>query len=349
MTLAAAIRTRDVALLPSRRDEGWRWTDLRGLLRTLPAASPAGGAVAPGGPWADVPADEFLVLNGAHQHGPGLIRVAEGDSPIARLRWVATPEARAHAGRAEVTVAAGGSLLLLESHEGPESADYVAAAELAITVGEGARLTRLVMAQDPADAVSTSTATVTLAAGASFEQTVLLSGAKRQRHETHVQHPGAGASVRMDGAYVLDGRRHADLTTTVSHAGRDGITQQLTKGVVSDQARGVFQGRIEVLQGADGTDARMGHHALILSERAEVDALPQLEIDADDVSCSHGNTVGSLDEEALFYSRSRGIPEDAARAMLTEAFVAEVIDRIGHEGAREVARAWLRRRLGAVG
>ncbi len=116
----------------------------------------------------------------------------------------------------------------------------------------------------------------------------------------------------------------------------DGTTDQLTKGVVRDQARGVFQGRIVVAPGADKTDARMGHHALILSDRAEVDAKPELEIFADDVACAHGNTVGALDEEALFYAEQRGIPEPEARAMLTEAFVGEVIDRIEHEGARDV-------------
>ena len=90
----------------------------------------------------------------------------------------------------------------------------------------------------------------------------------------------------------------------------------------------------------------MGHHALVLSDRAEVDAKPELEIYADDVACSHGNTIGALDEEALFYARQRGIPEAQARALLTEAFIGEVIDRIGHEGAREIARLWAAERLG---
>jgi Fe-S cluster assembly protein SufD len=134
----------------------------------------------------------------------------------------------------------------------------------------------------------------------------------------------------------------------VVHEGPDGTTDQLTKGVATDQGRGVFQGRIEVKPGADRTDARMGHHALVLSERAEVDAKPELEIYADDVACSHGNTVGALDEEALFYARQRGIPEPAARAMLTEAFLGAVVDRIAHEGAREVVRAFVARHLAGL-
>ena len=146
-------------------------------------------------------------------------------------------------------------------------------------------------------------------------------------------------------AYAVSGTRQADLTTVVDHAAADGVTSQLTKGVVRDTARGVFQGKIVVERGADGTDARMGHHALILSERGEVDAKPELIIYADDVQCAHGNTVGSLDQNALFYMQQRGVPLEEARALLTEAFLIEVVDRIGHESAREVVREWLTARL----
>jgi Fe-S cluster assembly protein SufD len=118
--------------------------------------------------------------------------------------------------------------------------------------------------------------------------------------------------------------------------------------VVADQARAVFQGRIVVAHGADRTDARMRHDALVLSDKAEVDAKPELEIYADDVACAHGNTVGQLDEEALFYARARGIPLAAARALLTEAFLAEVVERIEHEPARVACAAWVERRLGAL-
>lgn len=346
MTVAAALRARDPSLLPGKRQEGWRWTDLRGLLRELPEASPEHDALPYGGPWAAIPADEFQVVNGRHRFGNGHIRVGDGDHPTARLRWIATPDAGSHAGRTTVTVGRDASLLLLESYEGQGA--YVASAELDIRLEEGAGLTRVIIADDAADATSVSDAAVVLNAGAVFTQTVLTTGARRQRLETRVTHPGAGAAVRMDGVYVLRDRRHADITTVVAHSGRDGVTIQLTKGVADDQARGVFQGRIEVLKGADGTDARMGHHALILSERAEIDAKPELEIYADDVACSHGNTVGSLDEAALFYARSRGVPEAEARAMLTAAFLGEVVDRIEREDVREVARGWLERQLGAA-
>jgi Fe-S cluster assembly protein SufD len=216
---------------------------------------------------------------------------------------------------------------------------------LTITLAAGARLERIVLAGDSESGVSVSRAEFALSAGSVLAQTVLTSGARRQRLETRVHHPGAGAAVRLDGIYLLSGRRHGDITTIVTHEGVDGTTDQLTKGVVDGQARGVFQGRIVVSPGADRTDARMGHHALVLSDRAEVDGKPELEIYADEVACAHGNTVGALDDEAMFYARQRGLPEPVARAMLTGAFLGEVVDRIEHEGARDMARAWLAGRL----
>ena len=110
----------------------------------------------------------------------------------------------------------------------------------------------------------------------------------------------------------------------------------------------MFQGQIVVKPGADGTDARMRHAALLLSDSAEVDAKPELEIYADDVSCAHGNTIGALDEEALFYIASRGVPEAQAKALLMQGFIGEVVERVGHDGAREIVRAFAVERLEAL-
>jgi Fe-S cluster assembly protein SufD len=237
----------------------------------------------------------------------------------------------------------GASVVLLETYEGSGGA-YVANAALTFHLEDGASLERIVLSDEPAEAVSVSSSTVELAPGARFSQTVIATGAKLQRHETHLVHPGEGAVVRMDGAYLLDGARHADLTTVLTHAG-GGATSQMCKGVVAGQARAVFQGKIEVRPGADGTDARMRHDALLLSDRAEVDAKPELEIYADDVQCAHGNTVGALDDDTLFYIRSRGVPEAEAKALMTEAFVGEVVERIGPEDVREIVRAKVVARL----
>jgi Fe-S cluster assembly protein SufD len=339
LSLAAAIRDRDVAELPSKRDEDWRWTDLRGLIRALPEAStPFAGD--PGAGLFDGLADRTVaIVNGRPEQA---IEVPAGETASVALRFIARGDG-AHTARATIRVAAGGRLQLFESYEG--QGGYVAQASLDIELGAGASVERIVLAGDDPEGVSVSQATVRLAPDAAFAQTLVVSGARRQRIETQVSHPGGHASLRLDGVYLLAGKVHADLTTVVTHAGPDGTTAQLTKGVVRDQARGVFQGRIVVEAGADRTDARLGHHALILSDRAEVDAKPELEIYADDVACAHGNTVGALDEDALFYARQRGMGEDEARALLTEAFIGEVVDRIAHEGAREVVRAWVAERL----
>ncbi len=344
-SLAKAIETGDLTQLPSRRDEDWRWTDLRGLIRTLPGASPEAALTTPG-PFAALGLDALTVVNGRTIDGgfPGIVAEGGGESVMA-VRFVSATDRTAHRAHIVVEVEAGAKLTLLESYEGAAEG-YLSSVEIDFAVGEGASLERIIIADDAAEAVSVSIADVSLAPGATYAQTVLTTGARRQRIETRVSHPGQHASVRLDGAYLLRGQRHADLTTTVTHSGLDGQTAQLTKGVVHDQARGVFQGRIVVEKGADRTDARMGHHALILSDRAEIDARPELLIFADDVQCAHGNTVGALDENALFYARQRGIPLDEARAMLTHAFLGEVVDRIEHEGAREVAAAWVAKQLG---
>jgi Fe-S cluster assembly protein SufD len=345
MSLASALATGDVTELPSRRDEDWRWTDLRGLLRAVPPVSPPGDStVLAAGPFADIAGDEIVVLNGRRLMGDGGVTIAAGAPRTLALRFISQASGTAHHGALVLTLAPGAVLTLLESHEGAGEA-YVADTALDIRLGEGARLKRIVLIDEAPDAIAVAGAEVALAPNSSFAQTVLTRGAKRQRCETRVRHPGGGASVRLDGLYLPTGARQADLTTEVLHQGVDGSTRQLTKGAVRDQARGVFQGRIVVEQGADRTDARMGHHALILSEKAEVDAKPELLIYADDVACAHGNTVGAIDEQALFYAAQRGIPDAEARAMLTEAFLIEVVDRIEHEGAREIARQWVSARL----
>ncbi len=339
MSVVAAIRARDATSLPGKRDEAWRWTDLRGLIREVPARSEAlDTANLTAGPF-DALVDETVVI--ANGGAETRISVAAGVTRVIGLRIVSRGSG-AHTGRAVISVAPGGHLTLLETYEGDEGG-YLS--QMSLTLDVGGALERVVLAQDGLEGVTVSQTTAHLRPGAVLGQTTLTAGGRRQRIETHVDHPGGHAALRLDGVYLLQDKAHADLSTVVTHGEAHGSTEQLTKGMVSGQARGVFQGRIIVTKGADQTDARMGHHALILSERAEVDAKPELEIYADDVSCAHGNTVGALDEAALFYAAQRGIPEDEARVLLTEAFIGEVIDRIGHDGARDIARAWAADRL----
>jgi Fe-S cluster assembly protein SufD len=342
LSLSSALKTGDLTQLPGKRDEDWRWTDLRGLLRTLPAAAPALDLVgiAPG-PF-DALADETRIVAGGQAEVS--IDVPAGVGRTVALR-VLSRDGGALTGRVSIRVGAKARLRLLESYEGDTSA-YVTDTALTLVMEPGAVVERIVLAADGPEGVNVSQAQVTLAADATYGQTVVTTGARRQRIETHVDHPGAMAGLRLDGLYLLADKRHADHTTVVLHQGVDGTTNQLIKGVARDQSRGVFQGRIVVEEGADRTDARMGHHALVLSDHAEVDAKPELLIFADDVQCAHGNTIGALDEDAMFYMRQRGLNEDEARALLIEAFVGAVADRIAFEPARDLVRAWAADGLG---
>ena len=342
MNAPPLIDLKDASSFPSRRVEAWKYSDLRRYLREAPPPSPS--ATVPlvgGGPFEAIGGEAMVFVNG---RAVGETQMMVSGDRTVRLRLISRAEGTGHALTARLSVRAGAKLLLLESHEGQGSA-YVAHSRLELDVARGAEVIRVVLTDEPADAISISQAEVRVEPGGVYRQTVLTTGAKLQRLETRVTHRAQGADVRLDGVYVLSGERQADLTTVVDHVAANGTTSQLTKGVVRDTARGVFQGKIVVERGADGTDARMGHHALILGERAEVDAKPELEIYADDVQCAHGNTVGNLDEAALFYMQQRGLPLDEARALLTQAFLIEVVDRIEHEGAREVAREWLTARL----
>ena len=346
MSLTTALKSGDAGQLPSKRDEDWKWTDLRGLLRILPPPSPPSETTLAAGPFGDLGEMEVAIVNGRLRGDASALILKPGEKRVVRLRFVAQSADSSHSVHLAIQLGKGADLTLLESYEGL-AGGYVADTALDISLAKGAALERIVVAADGEGAISVSSTQVALGPEARFAQTLLTDGAKRQRIETHVAHPGAGAGVRLDGVYLLSGQHHADLTTLVEHDGVDGTTDQLTKGVVRDQSRGVFQGRIVVEVGADRTDARMRHNALIASDRAEVDAKPELLIFADDVQCAHGNTIGALDVEALFYMRQRGLPETEARALLIEAFVGQVIERIDYEPAREVARVWASQRLRA--
>lgn len=281
-------------ILPTRRVEAWKYSDLRAAL-----------------------SDEQLV-------------VRDGRDIIERLA----------PGTQKLTVSAGESQIVVERMDGR----HLDARAFDFTVETGGSLTRIVI-QD-GDAVPLSMARAALAKGAKFKQFILAEGAKLARFETHVE-ADEGCQVALNGVYLAGAGKHADLTSVVTHRGAGGVTRQLIKGVARQGGRGVFQGKIVVERSAQKTDARQHHQALLLEEGAEVFAKPELMIFADDVQCAHGNTVGALDESALFYMRSRGIPESEARALLTEAFLAEAIPDWAPEEIRSEAehriRAWLER------
>lgn len=215
-----------------------------------------------------------------------------------------------------------------------------------VRVGAGATYT-LVTLQTSGD-VALAHHRVELADGARFRHCILGEGARYARIETEIEVAGAGAHVELAGVYLAGAKRHADLTSKVTLKAEGAEVRQLVRGVARKGGRGVFQGKFLVERAAQKTDAEMQHNALILEEGAEVFAKPELEIYADDVKCSHGNTAGQLDEAAVFYLRSRGIPEAQARAMITRAFLLEALPDWLDEAVRGEIEGRIDRWLGGA-
>ena len=147
-----------------------------------------------------------------------------------------------------------------------------------------------------------------------------------------------GAEARLHGLYVANGRQHIDNNIRISHNKPDTTSHECYKGILNGQSRGVFRGHVQVQQDAQRTKATQNNHNLMLSRKAEVDSMPQLEIYADDVKCTHGASIGQLEEEAVFYLRSRGVGVHEARQMLTQAFAAEALDVLEPATIREHLR-----------
>jgi Fe-S cluster assembly protein SufD len=280
--------------LPTRRNEAWKYSDLRQAV-------------------------------GAQPH---VLR--DGRDIIERLA----------PGTQRSVIASGEERLLVERMDDDRHMD---ARSFEFSLAPGASLTRVVI--QTGKELPLSVARIRIGARAKYTQFILALGGRLARMETHVEVEGEGAEVTLNGAYLAGSGRHADLTSTIVHQARGATTRQLIKGVARKGGRGVFQGKIVVERAAQKTDARQHHKGLLLEDGAEIFAKPELMIHADDVQCAHGNTAGGLDEQALFYMRSRGIPAREARALLIEAFLAETIPASLPENLQSeltgIIRVWL--------
>ena len=176
-----------------------------------------------------------------------------------------------------------------------------------------------------------SSTQVSLDNDANYETFKLGLGARLSRDETEVKLVGQGANCQLGGAYLNRGLQHYDTTTSVQHCVPNTTLRELFKGVLEDESKAVFQGKIVVQKDAQKTDAQMTTKTLLLSEGAEVNSKPELEIYADDVKCAHGAASGQLDEKALFYLRSRGVPEPLAKNMMVQSFLQESVDMITNQ------------------
>jgi len=369
---ALAARAPAFSGLPHRRLEAWKWTDVRAALRE-PMAAACETVIAPS-VFANAGPFEILVMNGAAEWAgappSGVVIAKEGAAPafghpladlaaaLARetldvaidgdvaqpllIRRVAG--AGAAQARARVRLAPGARATVIESFDGAGA--FFSNSAIHYDIGAGAHLVRIVRQNAGEAGVETAFAGVALAEGARLDQTALLFGGRLARMETHVACDGPGARVSLRSAAALAPARHADQTSLVAFNAAGGEARQRHRAAVKDRARGVFQGKFLVARGAQKTDADMNAGALLLSDTAEANAKPELEIYADDVKCAHGSTAGALDDNAVFYMRQRGLSEHQARALLVEAFLGEVFDGLP-AGIEHILRGQLGRWLEA--
>jgi Fe-S cluster assembly protein SufD len=300
----------------------------------------ANGAIA-----AKAEADEpVLQMNAAFATDGARIRL-EGniDTPV-ELIFIATNAApRTIATRNVIEVADDASATIIETHIGEGS--YLANSVTEIRVGHNARLDRVKVELESHEATHLAHSHVTLGRNVTFRDFTLTTGAKLNRQNGTYRFTGEFTDAKVTGAYLLAGKQHADSRLVVDHQVPNCASRELFKCVMDDHARGIFQGKVIVRQHAQKTDGKQSSHALLLSETAEFDAKPELEIYADDVACGHGATAGDLNHDHVFYLKSRGIPEAEAKALLIAAFVGEAFDAIAHDGLREAltdyAARWL--------
>ncbi|PPR76456.1 MAG: FeS cluster assembly protein SufD [Alphaproteobacteria bacterium MarineAlpha3_Bin5] len=219
-------------------------------------------------------------------------------------------------------------ITLIEYFKGNGRGTYLANALTDVKLGKEATLKHYKIQEEIVSGALISSSRVFLQERANYESFKLGLGALLSRDESYVQLLGEGAHCELRGAFINRGSQHHDITTCVEHSVPGTKLTELFKGVLEDEARGVFQGKIIVKEGAQKTDAEMTTKTLLLSEGAEINAKPELEIYADDVKCSHGAASGQLDEAGIFYLRSRGIPEPLAKNLLVQSFIQEAIDGV---------------------
>ncbi|RED29061.1 iron-regulated ABC transporter permease protein SufD [Rhodopseudomonas thermotolerans] len=266
-----------------------------------------------------------------------ILHIASGGAPVAMFT------------RSRIALGNDAAATVVESYVAGEGADTYQVHDAAvIAVGDNARLDYVRIVEDSREAFNVTSAAVSVGTHAHFNAFGITTGALVSRYQAVVTVAGSHSKVETNGVNLLNGKQHADTTLVMNHDVPDCVSREGFRAVVDDRGHSVFQGRINVRQPAQQTDAKMMTRALLLSDEAEVDNKPELEIFADDVACGHGAAVGALDDSLLFYLRARGLPQKDAEAMLIQAFVGEAIEAIADDDLRELVTAaavrWLEAR-----
>jgi Fe-S cluster assembly protein SufD len=389
--------------LPHRRVEEFKYTDLRALLRDVPApAAPAardearaalagadvfsaldrarivfinghfvpalsdmagleadiefaslGRFLADGGAILDRTLDPgeapIFALNNAFVRDGAVLRVRDGAKlarPVELVHVFAGEAPGLQTLRHQVAIGAGAEGTFLQTYSGPDGVPYQTNAVTEMQIGAGARIRWVIAQEEGSAAVHLSMLLPRLAGDVQFDPFVFAAGGLVSRNEIRLAFEAEGSQIGLRGTTIARGRQHMDTTLVVNHGVPRCGGQEYFKAAMAGESQGVFQGKIIVEPGAQKTDSKMMSRALLLSEGAEFANKPELEIFADDVVCGHGATCGQIDEEMLFFLRSRGIDRPEAEQMLVQAFLADAIELIGDEPIIEALEARTRRWLG---
>ncbi len=294
----------------------------------------------------DDPADAFVALNVEFGVDGAVIDVADGvtlDVPI-HIVDVEIPDTTQNASCTGVVIhlGVGSSATVVETRIGAGSEFGGSNIRTSVTLSDDATLEHVLLQDVPATQIHLSRIDVVQHARSTFNARSFNLGASYGRIAYDVALNGAGARADLSGLFFGTGDQVLDQQINVVHAAADCTSRQTYRGVLDGESTGVFNGGIDVRPGADGTDAEQANDNLLLSDRAEINTQPRLEILADEVACKHGATVGQLDDTALYYMRSRGIPADEARRLLINGFADQAVDDVGIE----TVRAWITHRLG---
>ncbi|HEX9073402.1 MAG TPA: Fe-S cluster assembly protein SufD, partial [Pseudolabrys sp.] len=290
--------------------------------------------------------DVAVALNTAMMSDGAVIRVSAGAAPKRPINLVFVTGSDKPSSvflRSLIVVEKGAKVTLIENHE---SGDAQVNAALELVIGDEAQVDYIKITQ--ARALHVASLLAAVGARTHFNSFAYTSDAQLVRNQSFIRFAGEGTKASIGGVSLLRGKDHVDTTLLIEHAAGHCESREQFKAVLDDESHGVFQGKIVVKQHAQKTDAKMMTRALLLSDEAEADNKPELEIFADDVVCGHGATAGALDPGLKFYLMSRGISEKESEALLIEAFIDETIEQIAHEGIRNAlkfaALKWLGRR-----
>ncbi len=284
-------------------------------------------------------ANGFAALNTAFINDGAYIHLARGkavEQPV-HLVFIATPHQNPTScyARNLIVAEANSQAKIVESYFSMGDSVYLTNSVTEAVLQDNAHIDHYKLQQESSKAFHISTLQVHQQRDSQFTSHSVSVGASLARNDINVKLDAVGADCMLNGLYIANGRQHVDYHTRVDHCKPHGASHEFYKGVLGGRARAVFNGRVYVHPDAQKTDAQQSNKNLLLSKDAEVDTKPQLEIYADDVKCSHGATVGQMDETMLFYLRTRGIDPDVARGMLTYGFAHDIVDRMDIEPIRD--------------